>query len=196
MHNLLIKILLLVFLTCDLSSQSKYTLPCPPLVLQNSETILISQVGVKEKTGNNDGFEVEQSQYLASVNLKRGNPYCNAGQYWCFSQVTNENPNDNPMVKSGLAISTFNKAKKQGTKVNFKPDKHDLIVWNNKGKITGHIERIIEVGQKGWVSTVGFNTSSGMTGNQRDGGGVWKRKRNLYHFLGRMQLLGLVGWRS
>lgn len=190
MYNSLIKILLLVLFICDLNSQVKYTLPCTNFVLYKSKFVLLSQVGVQEKTGNNDGVEVEK--YLSSVGLKKGNPYCNAGQYWCFSTATDTNP----MVKSGLAISTFNKAKKEGLRTSLNAEEHDLIVWNHKGTITGHIERIIEVQQKGWVYTIGFNTTSGTSGNQRDGGGVWKRRRNIYHFLGRMQLLGLVGWRA
>jgi len=148
---------------------------------------LLEQVGTKEATGNNDGIQVEK--YLKSVGLKKGNPYCNAGLYYCFNEVT---PNP-PMVKSGLAISTYNKAKAIGNKTAFIPALHDLLVWNKAGTIFGHIERIVGVGQKGWVTTVGFNTSST---DPRNGNGVWQRKRCVFHFLGRMQVKGLVGWRQ
>ncbi len=41
-----------------------------------------SQVGVKEATGHNDGVQVEA--YLASVHLKKGNPWCAAFLAWCM----------------------------------------------------------------------------------------------------------------
>lgn len=151
--------------------------------------VLFSQIGVKEATGNNDGLQVER--YLASVGLKKGNPYCQAGQYWCFLQVGKP-----PIPKSGLAISSFQYAKKLKEKVSYNPSIDDLLIYNKPKTINGHIERIIGVGKAGWVYTVGFNTSSGNSGNQRDGGGVYKRQRNLFHFLGRMQILGLVGWKT
>ncbi len=43
-----------------------------------------SQVGVKEKTGNNDGVQVEA--YLRSVGLGKGFSYCSAFVKWVFLQ--------------------------------------------------------------------------------------------------------------
>ena len=39
---------------------------------------------VREKTGKNDGKRIEE--YLASVNRKKGDPYCAAGVSWVFMQ--------------------------------------------------------------------------------------------------------------
>lgn len=81
-----------------------------------------------------------------------------------------------------------------GSITTYTPERFDLIIWNMQGTSSGHIERIVLTGKAGWVTTVGFNTSSGISGSQRDGGGVYYRKRNLNHVLGRMQIKGLVGW--
>lgn len=189
MYNLLVKFLLF-FLLCGINgatAQTKYLLPCSRTVLTSSYEVLKQQVGVVEKTGKNDGIQVEK--YLASVGLKKGNPYCNAGQYYCFAEVTPKPP----MVRSGLAISSYNLAKAKGDKVEFKPEVHDLVIWNIAGTIFGHVERIIAVGQKGWVTTIGFNTSSS---DPRNGNGVWIKKRCLYHPLARMHIKGLVGWKT
>lgn len=44
----------------------------------------LSQVGIRELTGRNDGREV--SAYLQSVGLTEGHAWCAAFVYWCFSQ--------------------------------------------------------------------------------------------------------------
>ena len=189
MLNILIKITLIFALYGSLYCNTKYVLPYDKLLLIESRKVLIAQIGVKEATGNNDGIQVER--YLASVGLKKGNPYCNAGLYWCFLQVGKP-----PIPKSGLAISSFNLAKSQNNKVAFKPEQDDLLIWNKPKTIFGHIERIVEVGKCGWAYTVGFNTASGNKGNQRDGGGVYRRKRNTYYPLGRSLIKGLIGWKT
>ncbi|SMD15067.1 hypothetical protein SAMN04488101_1189 [Pedobacter nyackensis] len=43
-----------------------------------------SQIGIREATGNNDGPEVEA--YLASVGLKKGEPWCAAFLSWVFKK--------------------------------------------------------------------------------------------------------------
>lgn len=187
--NLATKLILFLAVYGSLYSNTKYVLKCDKYLLYESRKVLIKQVGVKEATGNNDGIQVER--YLASVGLKKGNPYCQAGQYYCFLQVGKP-----PIPKSGLAISSFNYARTFNNKVAFVPSIDDLLIWNKPNTIFGHIERIVEVGSKGWVYTVGFNTASGSKGNQRDGGGVYRRKRNIYYPLGRSLIKGLVGWKQ
>jgi len=49
------------------------------------EQIYLSQVGVREKTGNNDGPEVEA--YLKTVKLGKGNAWCAAFVRWCLLQA-------------------------------------------------------------------------------------------------------------
>jgi len=55
-----------------------------PEILKLSYEILNNQVGTRELTGKNDGDVVK---YLKSVGLSSGNPYCMAGQYYCFDMA-------------------------------------------------------------------------------------------------------------
>jgi len=52
--------------------------------------VAASQVGVREKTGRNDGPEVRK--YLLEVNLSEGYAYCAAGLTWCHNQLKIPNP--------------------------------------------------------------------------------------------------------
>lgn len=177
-----------------LFSQVKYELPCNKQLLQKSHCIARSQIGVTEKTGKNDGKQVEM--YLASVNLPKGNPYCAAGQYWCFKEAVRLLKLQEfliPIYRTGSTYLMFNKAKQIGKKVSYKPQKNDLLFW--VVTTTGHVERIDSVLKGGWVKTIAFNTSSG-TGNQRDGEGVYYKKRNIYSPLNRMRVRGLIGFKN
>lgn len=49
------------------------------------EEIYLSQVGVREKTGKNDGVEVEK--YLKSVGLGKGYAWCSAFTHWCLNEA-------------------------------------------------------------------------------------------------------------
>lgn len=148
-----------------------------------------AQVGVKEQ-GNNRGAQVEK--YLASVGLPGGYPYCMAGQYWAFS-VAACHGQTIPLYRTGGTALSFNKAREVGRTVKYVPQVGDLIYWKIKTSASGHVERIIELGRKGWVKTIAFNTGPGAGGSQREGQGVFVRRRNATSPLGRMYLRGLVG---
>jgi hypothetical protein len=49
------------------------------------DSIVLSQVGVKELTNHNDGKEVEK--YLRSCHLPKGYEYCSAFCSWCLLQA-------------------------------------------------------------------------------------------------------------
>ncbi|MCL5990708.1 MAG: hypothetical protein M1419_01220 [Bacteroidetes bacterium] len=196
-RKIFLTVSLLLFLSVSFSySQVKYKIPCKEVLLELSDTILKQQVGIREKTGHNDGRKVEA--YLASVNLKKGNPYCAAGQYWCFDTaafILNLSEKDIPLAKTGLANGMYNSAKKKGELSVYIPEVNDLIVWKDRWSSSGHIERIIAVLENGWVLTVGFNTSNGLKGSQANGNGVFYRKRNLYYPLTRLLIVrGLIGF--
>jgi hypothetical protein len=158
-----------------------------------------TQVGVREATGRNDGRQVES--YLASVGLRKGNPWCMALPYWSFQQVT-QRP---PIKRSGLVRAVWHdavaQAQRSGTvyRVRSAPldwtRDGDLIVWAFLTSTSGHVEWQIARHNAGWVSTVAGNTSSGLSGSQRDGDGVYIRRRNVRHPLGRMVILGSIGVR-
>lgn len=190
-----ITLLLCYIITIDASSLVRYQIPCDRILLLASRDSLIAQIGVKEKTGRNDGDKVEQ--YLKSVGLGTGHPYCAAGQYWCFWSACKDLNLPFaaiPIHRTGSTVKMYNEGIRRGRKVVPKPKNNDLIFWRRPNEWRGHVERIIEVKRAGWVVTVGFNTSSGRRGSQDDGGGVFERRRNIYHVLGKMVVRGFIGF--
>ena len=65
---------------------------CSKLMALRVELVAVaaSQVGVREKTGKNDGPEV--AKYLREVGLPEGYAYCAAGLTWCHNQLGIPNP--------------------------------------------------------------------------------------------------------
>lgn len=156
-------------------------------------SVALSQIGVRERTGHNDGAEVEA--YLRSVGLGAGSPYCWAGQYWCFLQVTPRGMNP-PILRTGLCSAGWSDALRRGNATEFRVQRGDLLVWRHLTGPQGHVERSTTGELRGgWVRTAAFNTTSTNTGSQREGGGVYLRARNVRHPLGRMILRGSIGRR-
>lgn len=181
----------------DVEPALRYELNVKEMLLKASRDSLQAQVGATEKTGRNDGLKVEQ--YLASVGLGKGSPYCAAGQYYVFAVAAKAlglKRSDIPVYKTGSTILMFNKAIDAGKPAKYIIKVDDLMFWRSPNKYSGHVERVVEAMKAGWVKTVGFNTSSGAKGSQRDGGGVYYRKRNIYHFLGRMTVRGFIGFKA
>ncbi len=174
----------------SLYSIDKYVLSADRELVELSEIIGYCQIGATEKSNKNDG-DVEK--YLNSVGLKKGNPYCAAGQYWCFSEATKILKIDKmniPITKTGLANDIFNYAKQNGKATKPIPNRHDLIIWRKGKSIFGHTERIIEVKRAGWVRTIAFNVLDKNSGKE----GVFIKQRNIYHPLSRMRVRGLMGF--
>jgi len=173
----------------------KVQLKCNQQLLEKSYDILYNQIGVTEETGKNDGVIVES--YLASIGLSKGNPYCAAGQYFCFSQACKDLAMDKkeiPVARTGLAVTMFKIAKKKGVEVPYSPSVHDLIVWVKPNGVNGHIERIVNIIDDDSVETIAFNTSNGKSGSQREGDGVFLRVRSITEKIGNMKVLGLIGF--
>ncbi len=170
-------------------SANKYVLKCRSDVLTESEKIMLSQVGIPEIPKNRGIAEV----YLASVGLEAGNPYCAAGQYYCYLQAVRKLKLSNkniPIAKTGLSREILSDAASRGKLTAFTAQRHDLIIWRKTGSARqGHIERIVSTGKAGWVTTVGFNVK------MADGReGVSFKKRNLYNLIGKLRTAGIVGF--
>lgn len=114
----------------------------------------MSQVGVKELTGNNDGKEVEE--YLSYVGLPAGNPWCAAFVAWNMGEVGINNP------RSGWSPSYFpsrNTIYTRGKNNNTVPATGDVfgIYFNSLGRIA-HVGFIHTWGES-WAVTVEGNTN-------------------------------------
>jgi len=171
---------------------SKYELKCKKELLIISEEVAKREVGTIE-IGKNRG-EAEKYQIIAGIPL--GSPYCAAGVYYCFEvgrKILNYSKDEIPILRTGLCLAMWNNAKERGNKVKALHRKHDLIIWKKSKTINGHIERIIECKSGYWVRTIGFNTGGN---DEREGDGVHYKMRNLAHPLGRMKVIGLIGWKE
>jgi hypothetical protein len=187
--RIIITILLFLafFPVWEIWSNSKYELECNPVLLKLSRDSLKAQIGIKEPFGRNGGPTLK---YQIPFGLHH-QPYCAMAQDWCYWV------NGSGMLPwfSPNAQAHYNYAKKHGKKVPYKPAVNDFIVWRTINSSSGHIERVDSALKAGWVITVGFNTSNGKTGSQREGNGVFPRRRNIYHPIGRLVIKGLVGFR-
>lgn len=129
-----------------------------------------SQIGVREKTGNNDGKEVEM--YLKSTGLGKGNPWCAAFVRWNFDQC---GVKTNISAYSPTAYSKNKIVWKQGWKKDLKPGHVFTLYYQSKGRI-GHTGFVNDKVNDKIVTTVEGNTNGE---GSRDGDGVYKRKRSL-----------------
>ena len=196
-ENPMKKILILTILTFLLSSFTAREIPCNKDVLSLSRQVLVAQLGTRELTNRNDGTRVES--YLSSVGLPKGNPYCIAIQYYCFDEAVNVlglPKSEIPIIKTGSSQYLYNWAIDNGKKASLNPRVNDILIWRTGKTNSGHGGRVIAVGKGGWVTTIEGNTSSDAKGNQRDGGGVYEKKRNIFHPLGRMKLRGIIHFKD
>lgn len=128
-----------------------------------------SQIGIRERTGNNDGKEVEQ--YLASVGLSKGNPWCAAFVYWSF-----ESAGVTGMPRSGFSPTWFTKnAIYSRTLKKADPLPADVFgIWfQSKGRIA-HVGFIDAWNSGSYCITVEGNTNEA---GSREGDGVYRKRR-------------------
>lgn len=202
----------------SLKSQTKYVVTSDNNVLELSEKIALKQIGEKEIKPN---YSPQIMEYLNAVGLNSPNPYCAAGQFYAFSKAV-DSLNQRykykkytiPIYKTASTRIMYNKAKNLGQKVSFNAEKHDLIFWKRGNTIYGHVERVYEVEkvkinyinnqnnriklmQTGWVKTIAFNTDCSYEhyrNNSTKQEGVCLKRRNIYHILGRLSVLGIIGF--
>lgn len=131
--------------------------------------VYISQVGVREKTGQNDGVMVEQ--YLESVGRHRGDAWCAAFVYWCHHEVGIKAP------KSGWSPSWF--TKKNTIYIRGVDDYKEV----RQGDVFGlYFNSLGRIGHVGFVDIPGENVTITVEGNtneagSREGDGVYRKRR-------------------
>ena len=151
---------------------------------ERSLQIAYSQLGVTEQPkGSNAGPEVKQ--YLRSVGLGVGNPWCMAFVYWCVDQACKEMQLKNPLIKTGGVLFQYNNTtlrKLPKTSGAFKPG--DIFIMKFSA-ITGHTGFIKTI-NKGFIETVEGNTNDE---GGREGYEVAIMKRPVSSLHGVIQLL-------
>lgn len=178
--------LMLGLLCIPVRSQTKYIIRERGSLISASRMIALSQIGYQETRGENRGEPFKS--YLSSVGLSEGNPYCGAGQYYCYQTASRETGTPIRYIpRSGWAYSFWLVGVRYGTKSKYVPRVDDFIIWKSPTTSRGHVERIIRVRSMGWVETIAFNSS-------RNGiGGVYRKTRNIYHHIGILSIKGLTG---
>lgn len=132
------------------------------------EKTYLSQVGVREATGHNDGQPVEM--YLASVNFGKGYAWCAAFVSWVYQQNGVMNP------KSAWVPSWFNSNiiwQSNGLK-NRLPLPGDVFgIYYSNTKLIGHIGFIHRFSEDITITVEGNTNSAGSS----DGDGVYMKRR-------------------
>jgi hypothetical protein len=97
----------------------------PPLLLTTLK-IALHEVGVKEvPPASNRGPRVEE--YLKSVRLSAGNPWCAAFVYWCFEEASARLNRVNPLPRTGSCMSHWNNTRGEKISARQALDNPDLI---------------------------------------------------------------------
>ncbi len=136
------------------------------------QSIYTKFIGVREKTGNNDGPEVEM--FLRSVGLGKGYAWCAAFVKYCMLEAGVKAAEK----MNGMALSTENKK-------NFIYHNGELVKKPQAGDVfTLYYARLGRIGHTGFfdreINSSVFETVEGNTNNQnsREGDGVYRRKRS------------------
>ncbi len=177
-----------LWLSCSLVSkaQTTYELPATKEALEKSRAVLYDCVGIREVGGNNRGKDIDR--ILSPLGL-RGVAWCQALQYYCF-YVTGEAI---PIKKTAGSQDCFNDAKKRGKPLPYRIRIDALLFWRVVNGWQGHSARVVKVMKMGWVETIEGNTGNG---NQRDGDGVYRKKRHLYNPVGRLRVSGSIVFKT
>lgn len=132
-------------------------------------------VGTRE-IGNNGGPQV--TRFLKSVGLRPGNPWCAAFVSFCLDSAKIKTLR----TRSGLARHFISKNKTiRATKVmqtNQELPPGTVIVWRRGTTTFGHVG-FVDTWRGKSGTTIEGNTSSGRSGSQYNGGGVWSRRRTI-----------------
>ncbi|NWJ51197.1 MAG: CHAP domain-containing protein [Bacteroidetes bacterium] len=137
------------------------------------------EIGVVETPpGSNSGPVV--NQYLNSVKLKPGAPWCAAFVYWCFEQASTRLNRINPLPRSGSCLYHWRKTK--GSRItaaeaigNPSLIEPGCVFIINLGKGKGHMGIVVSV-QDGCIHTIEGNTN---TSHSANGIGVFALERKI-----------------
>lgn len=132
---------------------------------------LADVIEVREEKGNNHGRYIDDF-LKESGGLNPGNPWCAASLNWCAEMVNAPNPDK----ADAAVIGWRNWAKANGRLVD-QPKRGYLCGYITPGKTTGHIGIVRSVDGE-FVRSIEGNTSSGQSGSQRDGDGLFRRTRD------------------
>ena len=163
------------------------TTPAPPALAVPVSTMpahvdtALAYVGTVEHGGSNRGVRVER--FLRSVGLGPGQPWCAAFVSYVLTAARVHAPLDGQgrVVRSGLAARFITarsiRASEALRGVRAVPD-GSVVIWRRGSGPFGHAGFAVRWrGARG--DTIEGNTSSGTSGSQANGDGVWRRTRTI-----------------
>jgi len=119
------------------------------------------EVGVREKTGRNDGPRIQE--YLSVVKLKSGDPYCAAFVSWAYACAGLAEP------RSGWSPSLF-----PASRLTKSPAAADVFgIYFVALKRIAHVGLVVKINGD-WVETLEGNTN--LAGSRE---GVYRKKRHI-----------------
>ena len=145
--------------------------------------IAASQVGVQEHPkGSNSGPEVDE--YLKSVLLSAGNPWCMAFVYWCAREAYRECVMVIPLAQTGGVMIQWKKAQLRKVPNRASGVKPGDIFIMQFAHGTGHTGFVESIGN-GVIHTIEGNTNDD---GSREGYEVARRVRPISSIFGFIQL--------
>ena len=161
-------------------------MPNKSKALENLAKIALSQVGVKESGGNNNGPEIRK--YQASTELKPASwPWCAAFTGWTIREWLKDKENTGwlglktltpeqwrPKTAAAFGYISWASDRPATTKVlsrKAKPQVGDLVVFD-----FSHIGIVVKVGENNFQCVEG-NTNGRGTRDSTSGDGVWLKTR-------------------
>ena len=135
--------------------------------------IALSYVGVHEE-GNNSGVAVEEFQKAVDGKANQES-WCMCFVQFCVKKTSALVRFPDCIFDSESCLQTWAKT---DIKARFNdPEPGDIVIWQKGSTALGHTGIVVEVHEDGTFDTVEGNTSSG-SGDQREGDGVYRRKRS------------------
>ena len=164
--------------------EASIPLPNPSEGGEKFAGVLQANKNVKEQPkSSNSGPEV--TQYLKSVGLNAGLPWCAAFVYYIFDQLCKNLGTTNPLPKTGGVMSHWGKAPEENkidiskARTNFslvRPG--SIFIMSRPGKGLGHTGIVVSTNpQDGTITTIEGNTNDQQSG-EGDRVGINKRKIN------------------
>jgi hypothetical protein len=126
-------------------------------------------LGIREASGRNDGTAVED--YLRSVRMPKGQPWCAAFVCWCLSQCGIENP-QNAYAPTLLRNRYLVYQRGIATNYSFQPGDVFGLFYTNLNRI-GHVGFIDSQNERFFITVEGNTNQAG----SREGDGVYRKRR-------------------
>lgn len=149
--------------------------------------IATTQIGVREKGSSNSGPQVDQ--YLKSVGLTPGFPWCMAFVYWCYNQAAQASGVTNFLIRTGGVMHQWNEQQPTRKIILDKVLKNQALIQPgavfimDHGKGTGHTG-LVEKIHGSFIDTIEGNTNDE---GSREGVEVCRRTRRLSSIKGFIQ---------